>query len=180
LFEFKIKLVMMKKHILLAAFASIAIVFNACKNDPEDTVGIDKEMHDLSKTTTGFTWYKFSSAFLDKSAGTGHSEALVRTRYNATAAAMLDSVGKVRSGITFPEGSLVVKELHESASKFNRYAIMLKRSAAEEADETNWVWGYINADGSVAEPAKNKGKSCRGCHSQEGHIDLTLMNKSFE
>ena len=173
-------MVMMKKHILIAAFASIAIIFNACKSDPEDTVGIDKEMYDLSKTTSGFTWYKLSSAFLNKSSGTGHSEALIRTRYNATAAGVLDSTGKVQNGAVFPQGSLIVKELHESASKFNRYAIMLKRAGAAEADASNWVWGYINADGSVAEPAKNKGASCRGCHSQEGHIDLTLMNKYFE
>lgn len=170
----------MKKQILITTFAIIVILFNACKSDPEDTVGIDKEMYDLSKTTTGFTWYKFSSAFLNKSSGTGHSEAFVRTRYNVTAASMLDSTGKVKSGIVFPEGSLIVKELHQTTSKFNRYAIMLKRTGAAEADASNWVWGYINADGSVAEPAKNKGTSCRGCHSQEGHIDLSLMNKYFE
>jgi hypothetical protein len=171
---------MMKKHILIAVFASIVIVFNACKSDPEDTVGIDKEIYDMSKTTTGFTWYKLSSAFLNKSSGTGHSQDFIRTRYNAAAATMLDSSGKVRSGTVFPEGSLVVKELHETTSKFSRYAVMLKRTGAAEADASNWVWGYINADGSVAEPAKNKGASCRGCHSQEGHIDLTLMNKYFE
>lgn len=170
----------MKKYILIISFAIVAIVFNACKNDEQDAVGIDKEMYDLSKTTAGFSWYKFSAALLPKSAGTGHPESLVRTRYNSIAAAMLDSAGTVQSGIVFPQGSLIVKELHETSSKFSRYAVMLKRAGAPEADASNWVWGYINADGSVAEPAKNKGASCRGCHSQEGHIDLSLMNKSFE
>lgn len=168
---------MMKFQRLFMALIMM-LTIQACKKGKE-AEGIDAEMLDLAKSSSGFTWYRFSADLLNKSSGTGHSEALIRTRYNAIAAGSLDSTGRVKEGITFPEGSLIVKELYENANKLNLYAIQLKRSAAAEADASGWVWGYINADGSVREPASKKGQGCRGCHSQGGNIDLTLMNAYF-
>ena len=42
-----------------------------------------------------------------------------------------------------------------------------------------WVWGYINADESIAAPASEKGSQCISCHSQSDNIDYMLMNKYF-
>ena len=142
-------------------------------------MGIDKELLDMAQETSGFIWYKNSDALLNKSSGSGHSQPFLRTRYNTVAASMLDSTGKIISGSVFPEGSLIVKELFENSTTLDRYAVLYKKASDPNADAKGWVWGYINADGTVAEPASNKGKGCISCHSQNGNIDYMLMNVYF-
>jgi hypothetical protein len=150
----------------------------SCKKD-KNTIGTDEELYEMSKTTSGFVWFKNSSDFLDKSSGSGHSQPFLRTRFNSIAASKLDSDGKIQSSAIFPEGSLIVKELHSSSTTLERYAILYKKSGSEDADAKGWVWGYINGDGTVAVSASTKGSSCISCHSQANNIDYMLMNKYF-
>ena len=172
----------MKNKFITLSFITTCILIittlHSC-NKEEDATGIDKQLFDMAIETTGFTWYKNSSALLDKSSGSGHSEPFLRTRYNSVASAMLDSNGKIIPGSVFPDGSLIVKELFTNNTDIGRYAILYKKSSDTNADAAGWVWGYINADETVAEPASNKGSSCRGCHSQTNNIDFNLMNVYF-
>ncbi len=163
--------------ILPVLFISFMIL-GACKKGDE-AEGTDKQLYDMAKETSGFTWYKNSSALLDKSSGSGHSFPYLRTRFNIIASAQLDSVGKVMSGASFADGSLIVKELYEDASTLARYAVLYKSTGHADADANGWVWGYINEDETVAVAASEKGSQCIGCHSQEGSIDYVLMNKFF-
>lgn len=139
----------------------------------------DKLLYDMSKSASGFVWYKNNDALLKKSSGSAHPQTFLRTRYNSTAATKLDGAGKIMPGVSFPEGSLIVKELQENKTNYVRIAILYKKSNNPDADANGWVWGYINADGGVAESASNKGRSCISCHSQSGNIDYMLMNKYF-
>ena len=167
-----------KSIILIFLFGIIISTVNSCKKD-KPAAGIDKQLFDMAKETSGFSWYKNSTALLNKSAGSGHSEPFLRTRYNAIASAMIDTSGKIISGSTFPDGSLIVKELYSNSSDIGRYAVLYKQANNADADANGWVWGYINSDETVAEPASNKGSGCKGCHSQADNIDYMLMNKYF-
>jgi hypothetical protein len=155
----------------------LAITIQSCKKD-EPAEGIDLELFNMAEETSGFTWYKNSDAWLPKSAGSGHNYTSLRTRYNTIASTQLDGDGKVMANASFPEGSLVVKEL-SSSSSVERYAILYKRSDSEHADANGWVWGYVNSDGTVATTAEDKGAICTGCHLQPDNIDYMLMNKFF-
>jgi hypothetical protein len=167
------------KTFTVMTFCLVSIwTINSCKKEKEAT-GTDKELYEMAKATSGFTWFKNSSSLLNKSSGSGHPQPFLRTRYNAVAATKLDSNGKIMTGSTFPEGSLIVKELNDNSTTLGRYAILYKKSGSADADAKGWVWGYINADGGVAETASKKGSSCTSCHSQADNIDYMLMNKYF-
>jgi hypothetical protein len=168
----------MKKLFLSLLPILFVLHFSSCKKDPVAT-GIDRQLFEMAGETQGFTWFKYSNAFLPKSSGSGHPQALLRTRFNAEAATMLDENGAVIPDASFPEGSLIVKELHDKENSLSRYAILYKDSGNGSADNRGWVWGYINADGTVSISASKKGSSCINCHLQEGNIDYTLMNKFF-
>ncbi|MFN7294776.1 MAG: cytochrome P460 family protein [Bacteroidota bacterium] len=169
-----------KQKIIVTMFFSLATIWtiNSCKKEKE-AEGVDKELYEMSKTTSGFMWYKNTSTLLNKSSGSAHPQSLLRTRYNAIAASKLDSNGKIQAGAIFPEGALIVKELHDNSTTLARYAILYKKSGSTDADAKGWVWGYINADGTVVESASKKGSSCISCHSQADNIDYMLMNKYF-
>jgi len=158
-------------------FSIIAITLQSCKKD-EPAEGIDRELYDMALETDGFVWFELSDAWLPKSSGSAHNFANLRTRYNATAATQLDANGRIDTNASFPEGSLVVKELSDGNSS-ELYAILYKRSDSEFADANGWVWGYVNADATVRTSAEDKGAGCIGCHSQQDNIDYMLMNKFF-
>ncbi len=138
----------------------------------------DAKIFDTAKLTTGNVWYKNSDAYLAKTAKSGHTQPLMRTRYNATAAAQLDASGKVKAGTIFPEGSVITKELVKTGNVLDGYAVLWKRKADPNADADGWVWGYVSATGSVNAAISTKGSGCIGCHSIAGNIDKTLMNVS--
>ena len=138
----------------------------------------DAKIFETAKITTGYVWYKKSDAYLAKTAKSGHAQPLMRTRYNATAAAQLDANGKVKAATVFPEGSIITKELVKTGNVLDGYAVLWKRKADPNADADGWVWGYVSATGSVNNPITGKGNGCIGCHSIAGHIDRTLMNVS--
>lgn len=171
----------MKKVILLTLsviYISI-LILNSCKKDDGLVKGTDKELFELAKETSGFTWFKNSASLLNKSSGTGHAQPFLRTRYNSEASSQLNADGEIKSGAVFPEGSLIVKELYEDASTLDQYAILYKNSNSSNADANGWVWGYVYSDGKVAIKASKKGASCVSCHSQADNIDYMLMNKFF-
>jgi hypothetical protein len=163
---------------VLCIFCVSSLTIYSCKKDDEPK-GTDKELFDMAQSSTGFTWYKNSDALLGKSSGSGHPQPFLRTRYNTIAAAKLDSIGKIMTDAKFAEGSLIVKELFENSTTLARYAILYKQTNHADADANGWVWGYMDSNGSVAEPASKKGASCIGCHSQSDNIDYMLMNKYF-
>ncbi len=168
-----------KVFFMIFAFTiTLTVSLSSCKKDKE-AEGIDKQLLDMAQSSDGFTWYKNSSALLDKSSGSGHNYPFLRTRYNTIAAAMLDQDGKIIEGTEFPEASFIVKDLYSDGSTLGRYAILYKQSNSSSADTNGWIWGYINADGSVAVSAEDKGSQCISCHLQEGNIDYMLMNKFF-
>lgn len=178
--------VIMRVNLKLMLVFSISLLcifsFHSCKkekNVSDMEKSTDKQLYDMSKSTAGFTWFKNSDVLLNKSSGSAHAQSFLRTRYNSTAATKLDGAGRIMNGVSFPEGSLIVKEMFESTTNLVRYAILYKKSDSPDADARGWVWGYINADGVIVESASKKGSSCISCHSQNGNIDYMLMNKFF-
>jgi len=159
--------------LLLLSFFS-----GGCKNSSQ-AEGIDRELYDKARETTGFIWYKKSDALLNTTSGSGHNFPFLRTRYNSIASANLNDAGRIIEGSTFPAGSVIVKEFHDSSKKIARYAVLYKNPDSKDADSKGWVWGYINADGTIAQSATEKGNGCNSCHNQSGNIDYMLMNKYF-
>jgi Cytochrome P460 len=168
---------MTTKQLILFSTTLFVFIVVACTKDQVNTVDI--ELLAKAKDTSGFVWYKYSDTLLPKSAGSGHNEPFLRTRYNGIAASQLDSTGKVLVNAQFPEGSLIVKELYDNTTTIGRYAILYKDSDNYFADANGWIWGYMNADGSIVEAASKKGNACIGCHSQAQNIDYMLMNAYF-
>lgn len=159
------------------SLALVAISLQGCKKD-EPAEGIDLELFNMAEETSNFVWYKFNDSWLAKSSGSAHNFNNLRTRYNFTAANQLDVDGKILPNASFPEGSLIVKELSDG-NLVERYAILYKRPDSEYADANGWVWGYVNSDASVVTSAEGKGVGCISCHSQQDNIDYMLMNKYF-
>lgn len=166
-----------KSIITLASVALFGAAFiQSCK---KEATGSDKELYDKSKITSGFTYYKKSNAIVNKTAGSGHSDAKLATRFNSEASQSLDADGKVKSGALFADNALIVKELYDKNDKATGYAIMYKKTGDANADSKGWLWAVYSTDGTVKQSITKKGSGCVSCHSGNGNIDNSLMNVSF-
>ncbi len=140
-----------------------------------DTAAIsDAEVSALARAPGGWTYYRNRSDTLLRSAGSGHAEAMLRTRYNALAATQLDAAGKVRAGASFPDSALIVKELIVGGT-LNRYAVMMKVRGSPNA-AGGWLWAYYAPGGATQIGISGKGSACVACHASG--IDFTRMNDS--
>lgn len=172
----------MRVAIIMTLFISIVLV--QCKSDmtgsnnAEPATAIsDQELYDQSITTSGFTYYKNSDAYLASSPESAHNQ-FHRVRFNATAQAALTDNGKLPEGESFPEGSLIVKELHanQDGTGMNGIAIMIKRSNDPNAAENGWVWAEYFKSANDGFSVSTKGASCNGCHSTNDRDKVRLFN----
>lgn len=164
---------------LLLLTIMVGVSFTSCKYDNFEG-RFETEIFNKAKSNEGFVWFKYSSVALQKTTGSGHSQPLLKTRYNLIAAQQLDSVGRIKTNFDFKEDAMVVKELLDNNGNVEIYAVLYKNSKHPNADSKGWVWGYYNKDGTARISSSLKGKDCSGCHSQNGNKDYMLMNKYYQ
>lgn len=158
---------------LSTAFVLLAL-FSQCKKEAVAT-DTDQDLITAAEATTGFTYYKNDSTIVHSSPQSAHN-AYFRVKYNDIAYAALTDGGKLPAGGTFPEGSLVVKELYNSPTGALINLAIFKKDSGNSNAEAGWLWGEYSASGSVYHSISQKGNGCISCHS----TDARDYNRVFE
>lgn len=140
-------------------------VFLSCTKDVAKNPTLafsDKALYDSCLNVSAFVYYKNNAANIYS--GTNGPHGAFKLRFNQRANTALTDNGKLPLGKTFPNGSMIVKEVQSSGL----FAFMYKKEDA-------WLWGEANADGStVFSVHKNPQAACVSCHSQSGQRDLAV------
>jgi hypothetical protein len=157
---------MKKKSLVLLSFVGIILLYQACRNDKVET-NLVNELYEES-TATGLSYFKNASLLAGVSPSPHGS---FKLKFNAIAQAALDSTGELPVGKTFPEGSLIVKDIY-SGSTLSLIAIM-KKDASSDYAGNGWVWVEFKPDGETEYSIEKKGEACTGCHSGTPNRDLT-------
>lgn len=89
-----------------------------------------------------------------------------KLRFNSIAYKALTDNGNLPQNGSFPEGSLIVKDIYQGGS-VSLYALMYKKSGS-------WLWAEIEPGGSVHYSVNKNPSTCTGCHGQPGNRDLAL------
>lgn len=139
----------------------------------------DAQLYQMALTTPKAAFYKNSTDTIAGNSGGAHAGKIL-VWYNAKAATQLDAQGKVKSNPSFPDSSLIVKQIFTSTNVTTAYAILFKLRNATNAGAGGWVWSELNANGAPLASANSKGSGCSGCHSTGSglNFDYTRMNDS--
>ncbi len=157
----------MKNRIALIVFCAVAMlsVFYSCTKDKGSNPLLaynDKALYDSCKNIPVFLYYKNDPSLVYSGVHGPHGA--FKLRFNKRAYAALTDNGKLPANQTFPNGSMIVKDIQSSG----RYALMYKKSGS-------WLWAEINSDGTVAfSAASDPAAACISCHSQSGQRDLVV------
>lgn len=137
----------------------------ACKKEESSTE--DSKLYEAVKDNN-FVYYKGNNAILNAKGGSPHGD--FKLRFNATAAAALGADGKLPAGASFPEGSIVLKEIWEN-NQLTLLVPMQKAASNPDAGE-GWIWGEYKPNGAVVYEVSKKGSGCIGCHQSNPNRDL--------
>ena len=163
--------------LITLALGAVAFVAGACASNPSATAPTTTDSSDVASDSalfalvtsrqpfSGYTRFPNLDAGPDGilAASSAH-QPRIRVSMNATAAGALQN-GRLPSGASFPDGSIVFKEVLTGVSP-NLYAIMYKDRANPRAGN-GWLWAEIRPDGGVIFSITNKGNGCTSCHSLE-------------
>ncbi len=87
---------------------------------------------------------------------------LIRVSLNVTAASALRD-GRLPPGGTFPDGSVLFKEVLSNGRTPSVYAVMYRDRANAQAGN-GWLWAELRPNGGVDYSIANRGGACTGCH----------------
>ncbi len=149
------------KFITAALFTASVLLLTQCK---KNATGADKVLFDKSNTTAGFTYYKNDNAIFPSSSASPHNK-FFRVRFNAVAQAALTDNGKLPAGGTFPDGSLIVKELYDSPTGELKLLAVMEKASTNSAAGQGWLWAEYEPDSKVYFSVDKKGNGCISCHS---------------
>ncbi|HNQ11915.1 MAG TPA: cytochrome P460 family protein [Bacteroidia bacterium] len=155
---------------LTLLFVSIIFIATACKKDKQEITAEDSTL--FSNSTSGtYTFYNNIDTIYDPAGGSPHGN--FKLKFNSVANAALDSTGKLPVGSSFPNNSVIVKDVYSSSGNLNLVVVMQKASGNSNAG-ANWLWGEYKPNGEVVYSVREKGASCTGCHGVSGNRDYTL------
>jgi hypothetical protein len=98
-----------------------------------------------------------------------------KLRFNQTALSALDATGKLPLRASFPDGSVIVKEVY-SGNVISVFAVM-KKSRNDINANNGWIWAELAPTGEVYFSVKQHGSGCVSCHRDRPNRDFV---RSFD
>ena len=95
--------------------------------------------------------------------GSSAHQPRIRVSMNAKAFAALQN-GRLPQGTTFPDGSIVFKEVLANSGATSLYTVMYRDRSSTLAGN-GWLWAEYRTDGGTEYSITNRGGACTGCHS---------------
>jgi hypothetical protein len=164
----------MKTSLLLFLLVTLCAV--ACtKEKTEEESPSAKIIFEEISTYTDYTFYKGDSTIVHSSPQSGHN-AFFRVRFNKIAAAALTDSGKLPVNGTFPEGSIIVKDLYNTQTGAKVLYSVLKKNSMNANATNGWLWIEFEPNGNEIYKITNKGDGCVSCHSNNHRDNVRVFN----
>lgn len=177
----------MKNSVVVRLCSVLALAGTSCSDGGEEP-GAAKPFrisgdHDLYAHITGtdpFAGYALFPGVDSVVSGTLNGstahQPFVRVSINAKAAGALTS-GSLPPGGSFPDGSVIVKEIRMNGSTV-LYAVLFKENG-NPLSSGGWLWAELTPDGGVFYSVENRGSGCLPCHLREQGAQHDLI-RTFE
>jgi hypothetical protein len=151
-------------------FTVMSTAWIACKKDASDDPDTEIGRLYAEVNDNNFVYYKGEDKVLSPKGSSPHGD--FKLRFNNIALAALDSTGKLPLGASFPDGSIVLKEIIKDG-KVDAYYPMKKGQNNGNAAK-GWLWYAFEKGGKEKIKLSDKGKDCVSCHSAGGNRDYTF------
>lgn len=159
---------------LFGLVGAIVLLVNACsqKEDASPTVpavitkgNIDSILFvESSAASEQFLPYQNVDTVRPSSAFTAHSD-YFKVRLNARARSVLGADGRLPVGKSFPDGSIIVKDIYSEKTGVRKLVAIMKKESANPYSAQGWLWNELLDNGGDYVSVKGKGAQCVSCHT---------------
>lgn len=154
---------------------TVSILSFSCSNSSDSSSEdgtsdqIDKNLF-TEITSKSFTYYKGNAEITAARGNSPHG--FIRTKFDSIAFSVLDANQNLPSGKTFPNGSLIVKEVYTDANGSLKFYAVMKKNPASTVAGSGYEWAEFRANGETYFSTGKKGNGCISCHSNSTNRDL--------
>jgi hypothetical protein len=103
---------------------------------------------------------------------------VVRVSLNRTAASILQG-GRFPTAGSFPDGSIIFKEVRPSAGAAPTLYVVMVKDRDNSLAGRGWLWAEYTPSGATAYPLSLRGNACISCHEREAGPQRDLV-RTFE
>ena len=168
--------------ILLGAAACSSATSPSAGNTGRTGVTDDASLYRLVTQTEPFSQYsvfpladEFTTGRLN---GSEAHTPVVRVLLNATAGGALQA-GRLPLGGSFPDGSVVFKEVRPSAGAAPTLYVVMVKDRDNGLSDRGWLWAEYTPTGATAFSVSRRGNGCVSCHQREAGPQRDLV-RTFE
>lgn len=149
---------MLKKIFVLGLISSCIIIYSCSKDKGAlpTTPLTDELLLTWAKDTAGKSFYANGSGVSTFTSDAAHGSRPYGLRMNKKAFDACTAAGKLPTGATFPDSSMLVKELRNNGV-IEQYAILYKHNGA-------WKWAEYKPDGTMQQKITDDSNVCTSCH----------------
>lgn len=152
----------MKSYLIISIIITLFLLPRCTKDRAGVPFLSDKNIFNLANDITNRNYY-MAGATISPLGNSPHGN--FKLWLNDMAASVLDGSDELPIGQTFPDSSLIVKQI--LTTEIVQLAVMYKLSST-------WYWAEYTPSGEVVYGIGQGGASCIGCHSQTGNRDNTV------
>lgn len=120
--------------------------------------------------SSSLVFYKSKDTLYSPGGSSPHGN--FKLKFNDVAVSAFDNTGKLPNGLSFPNGSVIVKEVY-AGNQLSLYVIMKKDSKSKFAAK-GWLWAEYDGSGKTVYDVNKNGAACTSCHLGGQNRDLTL------
>ncbi|HEY3249496.1 MAG TPA: cytochrome P460 family protein [Ignavibacteria bacterium] len=145
---------------ILAITATGYIYFNSIE-DPDD-----KALFQWISSQADYSYYRNDSTILATSKETERAhDDFMRVRLNSKALSVLDSAGKLPKDASFPDSSIIIKEIYSDKNQASPdlFAIIVKMKGDKNSGK-DWLWAEYTPSGETEYSVTKNGRVCVKCH----------------
>ena len=133
---------------------------------PGDSIDTDESLF-YQLQETGYSYYQ-GGQVLSPASASPHGN--FRLRFNEIAWNALDASGKLPNNASFPEGSVIVKEVI-TGNAITVLAV-IKKSRSDVNSANGWLWAELSPTGDAYFSINNRGSGCTSCHGDTPNRDF--------
>jgi hypothetical protein len=152
---------MLKKFIVTGLILGSIVIYSCTKDKGAlpTTPLTDELLLSWAKDTTGKFLYTSGSGSIMFTSDNIHGARPYKLRMNKKAFDACTSGGKLPTGATFPDSSMLVKELRNTGTDnvIDQFAILYKHNG-------NWKWVEYKPDGTMQQKIADDASFCTSCH----------------
>ena len=161
------------------AFALLLAYSCSKENDPGPAIttgNIDSILFVQSNAASEqFLPYQNNDSIRRSANSSGHSP-YFKVRMNAKARSVLGADGRLPTGASFPEGSIIVKDLYSDPAGSRQLVAIMKKETTNPYAANGWLWNELLTDGGGYVSAKDKGAQCTGCHGANSRDHVRVFD----